>query len=390
MRKNRIESIDFLRGLVMIIMALDHVRDYFFFGSFTSNPTDLDTTTPILFYTRIITHYCAPVFVLLTGTSAYLYGAKKNKHDLFKFLLTRGIWLIFLEITVNNFIWFFDPSYSFIVLQVIWAIGFSMLFLSVIIYFSNKIITIIGLAIICLHNLFDIFVFEGQSLDAIVWYFLHQQSMIKISEYTSLVFGYPIIPWVGLMALGFVMGSLYTEYKSKERTSLLMKFGIYSVLAFIVLRLTNFYGEPNHFAIQKNISFSLMSLFNTTKYPPSLLYLLMTIGPSLILLSIIEKYKNKVTDFFIVFGKVPLFYYISHVFLIHITAIILLFIENKDYSIMLNMTPFLPNQYQLMEYGYPLWVVYLVWVIVILILYPICYKYMKYKSNSKKWWLSYL
>ena len=390
MRKNRIESIDFLRGLVMIIMALDHVRDYFFFGSFTSNPTDLDSTTPLLFYTRIITHYCAPVFVLLTGTSAYLYGAKKNKHDLSKFLLTRGIWLIFLEIVVNNFIWFFDPSYSLIVLQVIWAIGFSMLFLSGIIYFSNKIISVIGLVIICFHNLFDTFVFEGQSLHAILWYFLHQQSMIKISEHTSLVFGYPIIPWVGLMALGYVMGSLYTEYQSKERTSLLMKFGIYSVLAFIILRLTNFYGEPNHFAIQEKISFSVMALFNTTKYPPSLLYLLMTIGPSLILLSIIEKYKNKITDFFIVFGKVPLFYYFSHVFLIHITAIIFLIIENKDYNIMLNMTPFLPNQYQLMEYGYPLWVVYLVWVIVILILYPICNKYMKYKSNSKKWWLSYL
>ena len=390
MRKNRIESIDFLRGLVMIIMALDHVRDYFFFGSFTSNPTDLDSTTPLLFYTRIITHYCAPVFVLLTGTSAYLYGAKKNKHDLSKFLLTRGIWLIFLEIVVNNFIWFFDPSYSLIVLQVIWAIGFSMLFLSGIIYFSNKIISVIGLVIICFHNLFDTFVFEGQSPYAILWYFLHQQSMIKISEHTSLVFGYPIIPWVGLMALGYVMGSLYTEYQSKERTLLLMKLGIYSVLAFIILRLTNFYGEPNHFAIQEKISFSVMALFNTTKYPPSLLYLLMTIGPSLILLSIIEKYKNKITDFFIVFGKVPLFYYFSHVFLIHITAIIFLIIENKDYNIMLNMTPFLPNQYQLMEYGYPLWVVYLVWVIVILILYPICNKYMKYKSNSKKWWLSYL
>ena len=238
--------------------------------------------------------------------------------------------------------------------------------------------------------MFDTFVFEGQSPYAILWYFLHQQSMIKISEHTSLVFGYPIIPWVGLMALGYVMGSLYTEYQSKERTSLLMKFGIYSVLAFIILRLTNFYGEPNHFAIQEKISFSVMALFNTTKYPPSLLYLLMTIGPSLILLSIIEKYKNKITDFFIVFGKVPLFYYFSHVFLIHITAIIFLIIENKDYNIMLNMTPFLPNQYQLMEYGYPLWVVYLVWVIVILILYPICNKYMKYKSNSKKWWLSYL
>ena len=390
MRKNRIESIDFLRGLVMIIMALDHVRDYFFFGSFTSNPSDLATTTPLLFYTRIITHYCAPVFILLTGTSAYLYGAKKNKRDLSKFLFTRGIWLIFLELVVNNFVWYFDPSYSLIVLQVIWAIGFGMLFLSGIIYLSNKIICMIGLAIICLHNLFDVFVFEGQSLDAIVWYFLHQQAIIEISDQTSLIFGYPIIPWIGLMAIGYILGLLYTNYQAKERRALLMKYGLYSIGAFLILRLTNFYGEPNPFIIQDSITYSLMSFFNTTKYPPSLLYILMTIGPSLLLLSVIEKYKNKVTDFFVVFGRVPLFYYFIHILIIHMLAIILLVVTNKDYSIMFNMTPFLQNQEQFIEYGYPLWVVYVVWFTVILILYPLCYKYMKYKSNSKKWWLSYL
>ena len=390
MRKNRIESIDFLRGLVMIIMALDHVRDYFFFGSFTSNPSDLATTTPLLFYTRIITHYCAPVFILLTGTSAYLYGAKKNKRDLSKFLFTRGIWLIFLELVVNNFVWYFDPSYSLIVLQVIWAIGFGMLFLSGVIYLSNKIICMIGLAIICLHNLFDIFIFEGQSLDSIIWYFLHQQAIIEISDHTSLIFGYPIIPWIGLMAIGYILGSLFTDYQAKERAALLMKYGLYAIGAFLILRLTNFYGEPNPFSLQNSITYSIMSFFNTTKYPPSLLYILMTIGPSLLLLSVIEKYKNKVTDFFIVFGRVPLFYYFIHILIIHMLAIILLVLTNKDYSIMFNMTPYLPGQNQLVEYGYPLWVVYVVWFIVILILYPLCYKYMKYKSNSKKWWLSYL
>ena len=390
MRKNRIESIDFLRGLVMIIMALDHVRDYFFFGSFTSNPSDLSNTTPLLFYTRIVTHYCAPVFVLLTGTSAYLYGAKKNKRDLSKFLFTRGIWLIFLEIVVNNFVWYFDPSYSLIVLQVIWAIGFGMLFLSGIIYLSNRIISIIGLGIICLHNLFDVFVFEGQSLDAIVWYFLHQQALIEISDQTSLIFGYPIIPWIGLMAIGYNLGSLYTNYQAKERKTLLMKYGFYSIGAFLILRITNLYGEPNPFTLHESVTYSIMSFLNTTKYPPSLLYTLMTIGPSLLLLSTIEKYKNKVTDLFVVFGRVPLFYYFSHILIIHLLAIILLVISNKDYSIMLNMTPFLQNQDQFTEYGHPLWVVYVIWLTVILILYPLCYKYMKYKSNSKKWWLSYL
>ena len=173
----------------------------------------------------------------------------------------------FLELIVNNFVWYFDPSYSLIVLQVIWAIGFGMLFLSGIIYLSNKIICLIGLAIICLHNLFDVFVFEGQSLDAIVWYFLHQQAIIKISDQTSLIFGYPIIPWIGLMAIGYILGSLYTDYQAKERKALLMKYGMYSIGAFLILRLTNFYGEPNPFIIQDSITYSLMSFFNTTKYP---------------------------------------------------------------------------------------------------------------------------
>ena len=293
----------------------------------------------------------------------------------------------FLEIIVNNFVWFFDPSYSLIVLQVIWAIGLGMLFLSGIIYLSNRIISIIGLGIICLHNLFDVFVFEGQSLDAIVWYFLHQQALIEISDQTSLIFGYPIIPWIGLMAIGYILGPLYTNYQAKKK-NLINEIRVYLLV---------FFNSKNHkfmesltLSLFMCVTYSIMSFLNTTKYPPSLLYILMTIGPSLLLLSAIEKYKNKVTDFFVVFGRVPLFYYFSHILIIHLLAIILLVISNKDYSIMLNMTPFLQNQDQFTEYGYPLWVVYVIWLTVLLILYPLCYKYMKYKSNSKKWWLSYL
>ena len=164
------------------------------------------------------------------------------------------------------------------------------------------------------------------------------------------------------MAIGYILGSLYTDYQAKERKALLMKYGMYSIGAFLILRLTNFYGEPNPFIIHDSITYSLMSFFNTTKYPPSLLFILMTIGPSLLLLSAIEKYKNKVTDFFVVFGRVPLFYYFSHILIIHLIAIILLVVSNKDYSIMLNMTPFLQNQDQLIEYGHPLWGVYVIWL----------------------------
>lgn len=387
---NRIESIDILRGIVMVLMALDHVRGYFFFGSFTSNLTDLSTTTPIFFFTRVITHFCAPVFVLLTGVSAYLYGHKKNKYELSKFLFIRGIWLIFLEIIVNNFLWFFDPSFSMILLQVIWAIGFGMLFLSGLVYLSNKTILIFGLSIVFFHNLLDFFVFEGKSVGSILWYFLHQMAVVEVSDSTSIIFGYPVLPWIGLMAVGYVLGSVFIYYQPKERCSLLIKYGLYSIILFLIVRFLDIYGDPNPFSMQKSLSSTIMDFFNTTKYPPSLLFILMTIGPSLLVLAYVEKIKNKITDFFIVFGRVPLFYYFLHILVIHILAIIILIFNGGDFTIMLNMTPYLGDQQQLVEYGYPMWVVYLIWFVVILILYPLCYKYMKYKSSSNKWWLSYL
>ena len=387
---NRIESIDILRGIVMVLMALDHVRGYFFFGSFTSNLTDLSTTTPIFFFTRVITHFCAPVFVLLTGVSAYLYGHKKNKYELSKFLFIRGIWLIFLEIIVNNFLWFFDPSFSMILLQVIWAIGFGMLFLSGLVYLSNKTILIFGLSIVFFHNLLDFFVFAGKSVGSILWYFLHQMAVVEVSDSTSIIFGYPVLPWIGLMAVGYVLGSVFINYQPKERCSLLIKYGLYSIILFLIVRFLDIYGDPNPFSMQKSLSSTIMDFFNTTKYPPSLLFILMTIGPSLLVLAYVEKIKNKITDFFIVFGRVPLFYYFLHILVIHILAIIILIFNGGDFTIMLNMTPYLGDQQQLVEYGYPMWVVYLIWFVVILILYPLCYKYMKYKSSSNKWWLSYL
>tara|TARA_B100000575_G_scaffold164840_1_gene131705 strand:- start:12254 stop:13378 length:1125 start_codon:yes stop_codon:yes gene_type:complete len=374
----------------MVLMALDHVRGYFFFGSFTSNLTDLSTTTPIFFFTRVITHFCAPVFVLLTGVSAYLYGYKKNKYELSKFLFIRGIWLIFLEIIVNNFLWFFDPSFSMILLQVIWAIGFGMLFLSGLVYLSNRTILMLGLSIVFFHNLLDFFVLEGKSVGSILWYFLHQMAVVEVSDSTSIIFGYPVLPWIGLMAVGYVLGSVFINYQPKERCSLLIKYGFYSVILFLIVRFLDIYGDPNPFSMQKSFSSTIMDFFNTTKYPPSLLFILMTIGPSLLVLAYVEKIKNKITDFFIVFGRVPLFYYFLHILVIHILAIIILIFNGGDFTIMLNMTPYLGDQQQLVEYGYPMWVVYLIWFVVILILYPLCYKYMKYKSSSNKWWLSYL
>ena len=390
-KSSRIDSIDVLRGLVMIIMALDHTRDYFHLGSFFVDPTDLETTTPILFFTRFVTHFCAPEFVFLAGTSAFLYGSKKTKPELFKFLFTRGIWLILLELIVNNFIWTFDVSYSFPVLQVIWAIGFSMVCLSFLIYLPKKVILIIGIILVAGHNLLDSILMEGISFKSIVWYILHQQKFLVLGPNNAFLFQYPVIPWIGLMALGYNFGTLYRkEFDAKVRKKWLLRLGFGSVALFFILRGINIYGDLVPWTTQKNGLYTILSFFNTTKYPPSLIYLLMTIGPSLLFLYLLENIKNRVTDFFVVFGRVPLFFYFLHVLVIHIAAIIGILIFGGNWQDMILTADVFTNE-KLINYGYSLTVVYLVWIGLIIFLYPFCKKYMTYKlSHKEKWWLSYL
>ncbi|GAA3599092.1 heparan-alpha-glucosaminide N-acetyltransferase domain-containing protein [Flavivirga amylovorans] len=390
-KTTRIESIDILRGVVMVIMALDHVRDFFHIGAFTSDPTNLDTTTPFLFFTRFITHYCAPVFVFLAGTSAFLYSTKKTKPEVFKFLLTRGIWLILLEIVLNNLLWWFDLTYSFMVLQVIWAIGLSMIFLSFLIYLPIRVILIIGILLVAGHNTLDGITVQGTSFDSIVWYILHQQQFLPINSSRVLVFAYPIIPWIGVMALGFCFGSFYKKgFKAAVRKKWLAILGISSIVLFFVLRGLNMYGDLVPWSTQDTTTKTILSFFNVTKYPPSLAYVLITIGPSLLFLYGVETVKNKISDFFLVFGRVPLFYYFLHVFTIHILAIAGLVIFGGNWrDLILSSNAFSnPN---LANYGYSLFVVYLVWIGVIALLYFPSKKYMIYKANNKDtWWLSYL
>ena len=390
-KSTRVESIDVLRGLVMIIMALDHTRDYFHLGSFFVDPTDLETTTPILFFTRFITHFCAPEFVFLAGTSAFLYGSKKTKPELFKFLFTRGIWLILLELIVNNFIWTFDVTYSFPIFQVIWAIGFSMVCLSFLIYLPKKIILIIGIVLVAGHNLLDGIVMQGTSFKSIIWYILHQDQFLVLGPNKMIAFHYPIIPWIGLMALGYCFGALYSkDFDATVRKKWLLRLGIGSISLFFILRGINVYGDLVPWTTQKNGVTTVMSFFNTTKYPPSLIFLLMTIGPSLLFLYLIENVKNKVTDIFVVFGRVPLFFYFLHVLVIHIAAIIGILIFGGNWQDMILTSDVFMNA-KLINYGYPLYAVYLIWIGLIIFLYPFSKKYMIYKSKNKdKWWLSYL
>ncbi|HCS20914.1 MAG TPA: hypothetical protein DIW47_10220 [Bacteroidetes bacterium] len=390
-KTNRIESIDVLRGLVMVIMALDHVRDYFHYGSILGDPSDLETTTPILFFTRFITHYCAPVFVFLAGTSAYLYGSKKTKGELAKFLFTRGLWLIFLEFAFNNLIWTFDLSYSFQVVQVIWTIGVSMLCLSLLIYLPKVAILGIGLVLVAGHNLLDTRIAEGESFQSLLWYVLHQQKFLVLAPDRMVVIMYPLIPWMGVMALGYCFGELYSkEYNAARRKKILIGLGLGSVALFVVLRGLNGYGDLLPWSVQDTTTKTILSFFSVTKYPPSLIFLCMTLGPAFLFLAVFENAKNKLSNFFLVYGRVPFFYYFLHMIVIHGLAILGIILSGGDWRLMILSAENVMSG-KLASYGYSLPVVYLVWIGVVLLLYPLSYWYMKYKAKNKdKQWLSYL
>lgn len=391
LNKPRIESIDILRGVVMVIMALDHVRNYFHYGSFFIDPTNLETTTPLLFFTRFITNFCAPVFVFLSGTSAFLYGTNKTKPQLFKFLFTRGIWLIFLEIVVNTFIWTFDVTYSLQIFQVIFAIGFSMICLSFLIYFPKKVILLVGIILIAGHNALDNIVMQGQSFKSIIWYFLHQDNALVYGSNHMVILHYPLIPWIGLMALGYLFGSFYQkDFDVSLRKKWLLMLGLGALFLFVILRGFNVYGDLMPWSVQDTTTKSILSFFKVTKYPPSLLFLCITLGPAMIFLYAFENTKNKITDFFLVFGRVPLLYYFLHMLVIHILAIIGILIFGGNWQDMIITGKSFMSE-TLKTYGYSLFIVYVVWISVVLLLYPLCKKYMTYKANNKdKWWLSYL
>lgn len=391
-KTTRIQSIDIVRGLVMVLMALDHVRDYFHINAFTGNyPENMESTNLILFGTRFITHFCAPVFVFLAGTSAYLHGAKKNTQQLSRFLITRGIWLILVEIFVNNFLWWFDIAYGFINLQVIWAIGCCMILLGLAVYLPKKVILALGLVIVFGHNALDGITKEGDSISSVLWYMMHQMQGFDIGNGRMLWFSYPLLPWIGVMFLGYCFGTLYNKnYSYDKRKKWLLYLGISAIGLFFFLRTINVYADPNAWEAQATDAKTIISYFNVTKYPPSLAFLLITLGPALLVLQSMESIRNKLTDFLQVFGRVPFFYYVLHIAVIHIGAIIGLLITGKDWRMMiLDNETF--NSGLLNGYGYSLFAVYIIWCVVVLILYPLCKQYMKYKaSNKDKWWLSYL
>jgi len=390
-KNTRIASIDLLRGTVMIIMALDHVRHFFHYDSFFYEPTDLSETTPFLFFTRFITHYCAPTFVFLAGISAHLYGSKRGKRALAHFLFTRGVWLMFVEIAIISLGSTFNPSYPLFNLQVIWVIGISMIVLSALIYLKRSIILGIALILICTHNLLDGVHVGGNGVASFFWSFLHEPKQFLFGNLKVFIM-YPVLPWIGIMSLGYYLGNLFdSDYDAELRQDVLLILGIGAILLFFILRSINIYGDPSHWATQKNISMSVLSFFNVTKYPPSLLYTLITLGPSLIFLSVAEKPLTPLRERISVFGRVPFFYYIIHLYAIHFLAIFGAMICGFNWSDMIlttkvGLTPGFKG-----GYGFNLLTVYIIWFCLIIALYPACKWFDKYKRahQREKWWLSY-
>jgi len=391
----RIESIDLLRGLVMIIMALDHTRDFFHKTAFTDDPLNFATTTPALFLTRWITHFCAPVFVFLAGTSAFFQSSRKSTAELSRFLLTRGLWLILIEILVINLAVSFDPNYTVVGLQTIWSIGISMIILGLVIWMPFSAILTVGLIIVFGHNILDLYEKQFPTNHAynILYSFLHRPGVYPLGGGHSLLILYPFLSWAGLMMLGYCFGKLFTRYEGAERRKVLTWLGLGIILLFIALRATNVYGDANHWTTKKNALFTVFSFIDTVKYPPSLLYMCMTIGPAILFIALWGNIKNGLTKFITVYGRVPFFYYVLHFTLIHILSTAAFFMRGHSFKEGLYTTsqgPLPPFNFIVPGEGYSLWIVYLVWIFVFVSLYPLCKWFSEYKQTHKQWWLSYL
>ena len=383
----RIESIDLLKGLAMVIMALDHVRDYFHYSANFFDPADPTQSNLPIFFTRWITHFCAPTFSFLAGLSAFMVGKRKSTTALSGFLFKRGLWLIFIELTIVGFAWFFDIHFRTFGLLTIWSLGVSMIVLSALVYLPRQFILVFSLLLIGGHNLLDNIHFNGNLL----WEMIHEQSFFKLSDHTQLLIGYPVVPWIAVMALGYCFGPFYGKsYTAEKRKITFNLIGLSAIVLFVLLRFSNVYGDPVHFKQYGSFSKDIISFLNPSKYPPSLLYVLMTLGAGLLFLANSENLKGKLVNFFSTFGRVPFFYYILHLYAIHLLALLFAQLSGFGWQHMLLPTwiGFVPD---MKGYGVSLWVVYVIWIGIILLLYPICKKFDHYKQRHKeKWWLSYL
>jgi len=416
-RQPRVESIDVLRGIILMLMALDHCRDFFHLYAFQYSPEDLNFTTPLVFFTRWITHFCAPAFIVLTGISAYLYQHKNSltHKELASYLLIRGAILIVLEITVVRFGWRFHIDYSSIGGLVLWAIGWSMIALAALSYLPKKILFALGIFILIGHNMLDSFYVQDNKTLQLIWAFLHENSFVSLSENFGVRILYPVLPIIGIIAVGFSIGSLFTqEYSGAIRSGYLFYFGLILTMLFLSMRFFQFaaeqyayvfyltpedlehkwviffkkitlhvvehFGDPSPWAVQENLTYTILSFLSTTKYPMSLFYTLMTLGPVLMILSYFEGKRTWFTKLTMIFGKVPLFFYVIHLYLIHGLAILVVAISYPDSIRTITQADWTKLS---MNYGVSMPLVYLIWIGVLILLYPMCLFYGRFRAKSK-------
>jgi uncharacterized membrane protein len=384
----RIDSIDLVRGIVIVIMALDHSHD--FFGSLTVNPTNTATTTAALFFTRWITHFCAPVFFLLTGTSASLTLKRLSKAALSRFLVTRGLWLIFLDIVVMRFALQFNFDYHMTFLVVLWALGWAMIALAALIWLPTWAIAAFGIVLIAGHNTLDNIDASQFGAWAPLWVILHQPGPLLKAGHSAVFVSYALIPWIGVTAMGYVLGDAY-RWEAAPRRALLFWTGIALAAGFVALRYTNLYGDPLHWVVRKTPLFTVLSFINTVKYPPSLLFLMMTLGPALLLLRVFDGGVPRLLEPVHIIGRVPLFFFVLHFYWIHLLAAGACWMRYGTFANMFQSPdvahfPFTaPPRW---DFGLP--AVYFVWVFVVVSLYPLCHWYAGVRRRHDWWWLSYL
>ena len=387
----RVPSVDLLRGLVMVLMAIDHTRDYVHTAAMAFQPEDLRQTTTAIFLTRWITHICAPTFMFAAGLGAWFWLERQgSKAGLSRFLVTRGLWLIFLEFTLVRFAFFFQLNPSLLLLLVFWALGLSMIALALLAHLPYRALVVVSIAMIALHNLTDRVQPADFGAVSWLWQVLHQPGLLMPGP-PAVIVAYPLIPWIGVMAAGFCFGRVY-RLPSERRRPLLIWSGVALTALFIVLRAINVYGDPRWWSPQADPVFTVLSFLNTTKYPPSLLFLLMTLGPAIAILGFTDRARPSNANPLLVFGRVPLFYFVLHIVAIHLAAIALTWMRYGNAPFLWLPPPTLgsPRNAFPPDFGWDLWVVYVLTALVVAALYPICLWFSRLKARRRSWWFIYL
>lgn len=392
-RPGRIDSIDVVRGLVMVFMAIDHTRDFFSYLRF--EPEAISQTYYALFFTRWITHFCAPLFFFLAGTGAFFYGRKRTPAELSRFLWTRGLWLIVVEFTIVGFAWSFVFPFGFF--GVIWALGASMVIMAPAVRMPIRWLGTLAVLMIVGHDLLDRIQPRQFGSLAWLWSLLHVKGGVLLFGHVRDFVLFPIVPWGGVMAAGYVFGTLY-QRQPRERRRIMAMLGIAMIVGFVFLRATNLYGNPpagghgvsqGDWHIQPTVEKTVILFLDVEKYPPSLQFLLMTLGPGILLLAWLDgRNVSGILKPLLVFGRVPMFFYVLHLYVIHLLAVLVatLFHQPVEWlfrgAFMMNDIPD--------GYGHGLPFIYLMWAIVLVILYFPCRWFMEVKQRRRDWWLSYL